>query len=77
MNRAQAHELQREAAKLQARGGDISKVRMASVCRLCRRELMIVPQVRVNGRVRLQFRCSKHGALKPGEMYSMAYVATT
>lgn len=75
MSRALAHELQQATAKLRAQHGAVAPVRMASLCRRCRRELVVQTQQRVGGRVTIAFTCPKHGTLKPGEQYAMAYVS--
>ena len=48
------------------------KVREATLCPFCSRELEIVPMVKIGGRVVVELRCAKHGSNLPA--YKRAFV---
>jgi uncharacterized radical SAM superfamily Fe-S cluster-containing enzyme len=47
--------------------------RYAALCRLCRKELSLVPQNK-GGIVTVEMRCPKHGVLKDGDRYCQSYM---
>lgn len=77
MSRRVQYEAQRQARELRAKHGPLAKVKAAVCCTRCRRELVVKPQVRVNGRVSIELACPRHGTVNPGETYTMGFVETT
>lgn len=77
MNKRQEYEIRQQTRQLRATHGGVAPVRVASICKRCRRELVIAPMARANGRVEVRFTCPKHGTLQAGETYAQAYVAAT
>jgi len=57
----------------------IAPVRKASLCRYCRRELVIQQvKARTEGRfVEIVLRCPKHGTVGRGERYLQGYVSAS